>query len=246
MHESKGKIQKIWLFLIFFSIPLLLGVNGCGLWAQKESPATPQAAYEEGVRLLEKKKYERSAEAFRKFKEEFPLSTYTPLAELRLADSLYFDKNYAEAIVQYEEFKKLHPTHPEIPFAIYQVGMCYLQQMRTVDRDQTVTEKALEQFRYVVENFPQSKYTSDAATKMQLCQRQLAEQEFNIGHFYYRMGHYKAALGRFEEILRKYPDTGIEREIQPYLEPCRQKAAKEEKKLKEKEEKEAKKKNKPS
>jgi len=97
-----------------------------------------------------------------------------------------------------------------------------------------------------VENFPQSKYTSDAATKMQLCQRQLAEQEFNIGHFYYRMGHYKAALGRFEEVLRKYPDTGLERKIQPYLEPCRQKAAKEEKKLKEKEEKEAKKKGKPS
>ena len=246
MHESKGKIQRIRLFLIFFSIPLLLWVNGCGLWAQKEPPATPQAAYEEGVRLLEKKKYERSAEAFRKYKEEFPLSTYTPLAELRLADSLYFDKNYAEAIVQYEEFKKLHPTHPEIPFAIYQVGMCYLQQMRSVDRDQTVTEKALEQFRYVVENFPQSKYASDAATKMQLCQRQLAEQEFNIGHFYYRMGHYKAALGRFEEVLRKYPDTGLERKIQPYLEPCRQKAAKEEKKLKEKEEKEAKKKGKPS
>ena len=246
MHESRGKIPKTRLFLIFSSIFLFLGVNGCGLWAQKEPPATPQAAYEEGVRLLEKKKYERSAEAFRKFKEEFPLSTYTPLAELRLADSLYFDQNYAEAIVQYEEFKKLHPTHPEIPFAIYQVGMCYLQQMRSVDRDQTVTEKALEQFRYVVENFPQSKYTSDAATKMQLCQRQLAEQEFYIGHFYYRMGHYKAALGRFEAILKKYPDLGLERKIQPYLETCRQQVAREEKKLKEKEEKEAKKNSKKS
>jgi outer membrane protein assembly factor BamD len=246
MREARRKIRRIQVAAVFSSMALLLGLNGCGLWAKKEAPATPQAAYEEGVRLLEKKKYEQSAEAFRKFKEDFPLSTYTPLAELRLADSLYHDKNYAEAIVQYEEFKKLHPTHAEIPYAIYQVGMCYLQQMLSVDRDQTVTEKALEQFRYVVENFPQSKYTSEAATKMRLCQRQLAEQEFYVGEFYYRMGHYRAARGRLEELLKKYPDAGLDRRIKPILESCREKIAKEEKKLKEKEEKEAKKKAKKS
>ena len=241
------KERKIYclIFLIAILLATAMG-SGCGLWASKEAPATPQAAYEEGLRLLEKKKYERAAEAFRKFKEEFPLSTYTPLAELRLADSLYFDKNYAEAIVQYEEFRKLHPTHAEIPYAVYQVGMCYLRQMLSIDRDQTVTEKALEQFRYVVENFPQSKYTPDAAAKMKICQVQLAEQEYYIGHFYYRKGHYRAALGRFEEILKKYPDVGLERKINPLVETCRKEIAKEEKKQKEREEKEARKKSKKS
>ena len=244
MNGSKGKILKSWLFLGLFSVSLLIWVGGCG---PKQAPEmTPQLAYEEALRLLERKKYERSAEAFRRFKEDFPLSTYTPLAELRLADSLYFDKDYAEAIVQYEDFKKLHPIHQDIPYAIYQVGMCHFKQMLSIDRDQTVTERALEQFRYVVENFPQSKYTSDAKTKMQLCQRQLADQEFYIGHFYYRKGHYKAALGRFEEILKKYPDVGLEKKINPLLATCREKIAKEEKKQREKEEKEAKKKKKQS
>ncbi len=246
MQVRKSIISSTRYLLIGSSISLLLWASGCGLFAKKAPPATPQAAYEEAVKLLEKKKYERSAEAFRRFKEEFPLSTYTPLAELRLADSLYFDKNYAEAIVQYEEFKKLHPTHPDIPYAIYQVGMCYLRQMRSVDRDQTPTERALEQFRYVVENFQQSKYTPEAAEKMQICQRQLAEQEFYIAHFYYRKEHYKAALGRFEGILKKYPDLGLEKRINPYLKTCQEKVAKEEKKLKEKEEREAKKKGKSS
>jgi len=242
MRRSKSKRTNISSFVIFFALFLLFWVSGCALFEKKEPERTPQMAYEEGLRLLEKKKYERSAEAFRKFKEDFPLSTYTPLAELRLADSLYFDKNYAEAIVQYEDFKKLHPIHPEIPYAIYQVGMCHSKQMLSIDRDQTVTEKALEQFRYVVENFPQSKYTSDAKTRMQICRRQLADHEYYIGHFYYRKGHYKAALGRFEEILKKYPDVGLEGKINPLLPTCREKIAKEEKKRKEKEEKEAKKK----
>lgn len=238
MRRSKNKKITTSSLVIFFALSLVFWAGGC---APKMAPErTPQIAYEEALRLLERKKYERSAEAFRKLKEDFPLSTYTALAELRLADSLYFQKNYAEAIVQYEDFKKLHPIHPETPYAIYQVGMCHFKQMLSIDRDQTVTEKALEQFRYVAENFPQSKYVSEAQTKMQLCRRQLADHEYYIGHFYYRKGHYKAALGRFEEILKKYPDVGLERKINPLLAACREKIAKEEKKQKEKEEKEAK------
>ena len=243
MKVPRGNNLIVFLFLIFFAVTLLIWSNGCTLFKKTEPERTPQLAYEEGLRLLEKKKYDRSAEAFRRFKEDFPLSTYTPLAELRLADSLYFDKNYAEAIVQYEDFKKLHPIHPEIPYAIYQIGMCHFKQMVSIDRDQTVTEKAMEQFRYVVENFPQSKYASDAGTRMQLCRRQLADQEFYIGYFYYRKEYNKAALGRFEEILKKYPDVGLEGKINPLLETCRKRIAKEERKRKEKEEKEAKKKN---
>jgi outer membrane protein assembly factor BamD len=240
MRRATGIKISIFSLGIFFALSLALWVGGC---APKKVPEmTPQMAYEEALRLLERKKYERSAEAFRKFKEDFPLSTYTALAELRLADCLYFGKDYAEAIVQYEDFNKLHPTHPEVPYAIYQIGMCHYKQMLSIDRDQTVAEKALEQFRYVLENFPQSKYVSEAQTKMQICRRQLADHEFYIGHFYYRKGHYKAALGRFEGILKKYPDVGLERKINPLLAACREKIVKEEKKQKEKEEKEAKKK----
>ena len=242
MKRATGKKIGISSLVLLFVLSLAFWVGGCG--PKKAPERTPQMAYEEALRLLQRKKYEYAAEAFRKFKEEFPLSTYTPLAELRLADSLYFQKEYAEAIVQYEDFKKLHPIHPEVPYAINQVGMCYFKQMLSIDRDQTVTEKALEQFRYVLENFPQSKYASHAQTRMQICKRQLADHEFYIGHFYYRKGHYRAALGRFEGILKKYPDVGLERKINPLLATCRERIVKEEKKQREKEEKERKKKKK--
>jgi len=242
MQQFRKGIPKclIGIFLLLWFVAG--GGSGCGLWAKREVEKTPQGAYSDALRLLEKKKYTQAAEAFKKFKEDFPLSTYTPLAEIRTADALYFDKNYAEAIILYEEFKKLHPVHPEIPHATYQVGMCYFKQMLTIDRDQTVTEKALEQFRYLVENFSQSKYATDAKTKMQLCLRQLADHEYYIGYFYYRMGHYKGALGRFEGILTEYPDSGLEGKIKPLIETCQEKIVQEEKKLREKEEKEKKKK----
>ena len=236
----KGIILKkiISLGLIFLCAGFF---SGCAWWEKKERQPTPQEMYNNSLKLLNNKKYDEAAEAFRKFKEEFPLSHYTPLAELRIADALFLGKNYAEAIIQYEDFKKLHPLHSEIPYAIYQIGMSHFNQMHTLDRDQSEPEKAIEQFRYLVENFPQNPQAAEAKKKMQYCQRQLAEHEFYIGHFYYRTKKYRAALGRFEGILQKYPESGLEEKIKPLAEKCRSEIAKEEEKRKERENQEKKK-----
>ncbi len=231
-----GKGENLKRIIIVSLIFLLTGLSpGCAWWGGKKPQPTPQEMYNNALKLLNNKKYDLAAEAFRKFKEEFPLSSYTPLAELRIADALYFGKNYAEAIIQYEDFKKLHPLHAEVPYAIYQIGMSHFNQMQTVDRDQSEAEKAIEQFRYLVENFPKNPQAAEAKKKMQYCQRQLAEHEFYIGHFYYRTKKYRAALGRFEGILQKYPDSGLGEKIRPLAEKCRAEIAKEEEKRKEKE-----------
>ena len=194
------------------------------------------------MNFFNKKKYENAAEAFKKVKEEFPLSDYTLVAELRTADSYFFNKNYAEAIVLYEEFKKLHPMHPEVPYTIYQLGMCHYKQMHTLDCDQMETEKAIEQFRYLIENFPQSAQTTVARTRMQECLKQLANHEFYVGDFYFRIKRYKAALGRFQTLLQKYPESGLESKIKPLIAKCQTEIAKEDQKRKEKEAREEKKK----
>jgi len=218
----------------------LLG-GSCAWWKKKEPEPIPQVLYDNALNLFNKKKYEKAAEAFKKFKEEFPLSEYTPLVELRTADSYFLDKNYAEAILLYEEFRKLRPLHPEIPYVVYQLGMCHYKQMRSIDRDQTETEKAIEQFRYLTENYPQSLHAAEAKKKMQECLKQLAEHEFYIGNFYLRMKKYKAALGRFEWILQKYPQSGLEEKVKPLIATCQAEIANEERKKKEKEVQEEKK-----
>jgi outer membrane protein assembly factor BamD len=211
---------------------LALCASGCAWGRKKEQATTPQAMYEDAMKLFQRKKYERAAQAFKKFKEEFPLSELTPMVELRTADSYFFDKNYSEAVVLYEEFKKLHPLHPEIPYSIYQLGMCHFKQMYSLDRDQTETEKAIEQFRYLIENFPPSPHVPEAKTKMKICQKQLADHEFYVGNFYLRMKKYKGALARFEAILQKFPESGLEEKVKRLAETCRVEVAKEEEKRK--------------
>ncbi len=222
-----GKGENLKRIIIVGVIFLLTGLlPGCAWWTKKETQLTPQEKYNNALKLLNNKKYDLAAEAFRKFKEEYPLNSLTPLAELRIGDALYSGKNYAEAILQYEDFKKLHPLHTKIPYAIYQIGMSHFKQMQTVDRDQSETEKAIEQFRYLVENYPKDPQTEEARKKLESCRRQLAEHEFYIGNFYYRSKKYRAALGRFEGILQKYPDAGLGEKIRPLLEKSRVEIAK--------------------
>ncbi len=227
---------------LLVTLLIVILASGCAWWEKKEPEPTPQALYENAMKLFEKKKYDKAAEAFKKFKEEFPLSEYTPLVELRIADANFFEKRYAEAIVLYEEFRKLHPLHPEISYATYQLGMCHYNQMLSLDRDQTETEKAIEQFRYLIENFPQSPQAAEGKKRLQVCQKQMADYEFYVGHFYFRTKKYKAALGRFEGILQKYPECGLEEKIKPLVGTCRSEIAKGEQKRKEMEAQEEKKK----
>jgi len=222
------KQRSFFLFCIF--ILLALAIAGCSFFSgfsKKEDDNSPQILYGNAMKLYEKKKYEKASEAFRKFKEEHPLSDLTPLVEVRLADSLFFDQKYAEAFIQYQEFKKLHPIHAEVPYATYQMAMCHFKQILSIDRDQTQTEKAIELFRFVSENYPQSPYAEQARGKITFCRRQLADHEFYIGNFYFRTKKYRAALARFEGILQKYPDSGLEGKIQPLIAACRKELLKE-------------------
>jgi outer membrane protein assembly factor BamD len=234
MKYYKSCLIQLTIFVLFS----LGNISGCAWWSTKEAEITPQEAFDKADALLQKKKYEKAASAFKQFKEDYPLSHLTPLAELKTADALYYDKNFAEAIVLYDEFKKLHPLHPEIPNAIYQLGMCHFKQIQSFDRDQTETEKAIEQFRYLIENYPQSPYVADANRDMQTCLKRLADHEFYIANFYLRTHRYKAALGRFEGILQKYPGLGLDDQVQRSIIECQKEIQKEDQKKKEQEAKE--------
>jgi outer membrane protein assembly factor BamD len=113
--------------------------------------------------------------------------------------------------------------------------MCHFKQMLSLDRDQTETEKAIEQFRYLIENFPRSPQVPEAKEKIKICQKRSADHEFYVANFYLRMKKYKGALARFEGILQKFPESGLDEKVKPLAETCRVEIAKEEQKRKGKE-----------
>ena len=201
------------LIFLFLIVPFF--ISGCGLFNlfwKGEDDETAQTLAWSGMDNYETGDYEGAREAFEKLKDWYPYSEYAKLAELKIADANYHLGNYEEAIFAYEEFESLHPRNEAIPYVIYQTGMCYFEQIGTPDRDQESTRKALDIFARLVRDYPNDAYAVKAQENINACLRSLALSELDIGLFYYKSGHYKAALRRFKNVLSRYPDVGVHQE----------------------------------
>jgi outer membrane protein assembly factor BamD len=193
-----------WLLLLSVATSLLFG---CGTGKDlKKIEGNPETLYKEGLARFNKKDYPDALKKFEELKSSFPDSPpYTVWAELKVGDCHFLKKEYVEAIASYEEFKKTHPSHEEIPYVQFQIGMSYFNQMRSLDRDQTPTKKALSSFEYLIASYPPSLFTEKAREKVGVCKKRLADHEFYIGNFYYKHGRFEAAASRFEGLLEKFP-----------------------------------------
>ena len=194
----------------------------------REEAHTAQELAWNGMEDYENGKYADSIEKFQKLKDYYPFSKYAILADLKIADAHYHREEYEDAIFGYENFEKLHPRNEAIPYVIYQIGMCYYDQISTPDRDQTAARKALETFQRLKKEFPQDEYARRSEEKITKCLKSLAESTYLIGVFYYRSNHFKAALQRFMSVISDYPDVGYHQQALEYIAKCEASIAEEE------------------
>jgi outer membrane protein assembly factor BamD len=191
------------LTILLFALILL---SGCSSFSPVSKKAeTEEGLFNEAMNLYRKKLFYDCIPLFQNVKDKFPLSPYAIQSELRIADSNYLLRNYLEAIYQYEEFRKLHPANALVPYVIYQTGLCHFKQLLTVDRDQTETEKAVDEFEFLISKYPQSPYTGMALSRIKYCNQRIAEHEFIIGNYYLKTQNYRGAIDRFTFVLQEHP-----------------------------------------
>lgn len=175
---------------------------------------------EKGMDEFESGNYKTALEYFQKVKDWYPFSKYVTLAELKIADAHYQLEEYEDAIFAYQEFADLHPNNEAVPYVVYQIGRCYFDQMDTIDRDQSVTRKALESFRQLKKQHPDSLYAEKATDHINKCLKNLSGNEFYVAMFYYDNKQYEAALQRFKSLVANYPDVGVHRVALQYIVKC--------------------------
>jgi outer membrane protein assembly factor BamD len=207
-------------------------LSGCGWWKDfwkrpERTRATPEGLYSRGVEAYKDGRYKRAIESFQRLKEEYPLHQMAIMAELGIADSNFSDDGYAEAELAYNDFINLHPTNENLPYAMYQLGMCHYKQMFSIDRDQTETKKARKEFERLIARFPSSKFSFMAEKMLRDCKQRLGEHEFYVGHFYFKINKYKAALKRFEIISRDYANLGLDYKVAYFIGETKRRLAEE-------------------
>lgn len=134
---------------------------------------------------------------------------YDPITIIKRAEAFYGKGEYSEAVDEYKHFVSLHPLHELAHYAQFKLGLGYLKQAKTIDRDPEPFIMALQAFNKLLADYPTTKYLADAKEKIKFCKENLAKHEFYVGNFYYNQGNYSAAIYRFQKIADEYSDTGM-------------------------------------
>jgi len=139
----------------------------------------------------------------------YPDSEFLPEAKYALAESFYRENsssamNQAEA--EFKDYITFFPTSDLADDAQLKVAMTHLRRMEKPDRDRTQALLAEAELKTMVEMYPDSPLLDEAKQKLRAIQEVLAEGVFKIGNFYLLRKSYPAAINRYQEIAKKYPD----------------------------------------
>lgn len=199
--------KRLFALLLLLSLPL---VSSCGLIDYYFLPPpddTAQELFESGMDYMKEKRYGSAAELFIKLKDRYPFSPLTPQAEIALGDAYFLDAKYLEALDAYKEFENLHPSSPQIPYVLFQMGLSNLNQFRTIDLRQDNVKEALEIFYRLEESYPNSEFSEAVKQNILKCRKILAEHEIFVADFYWRTSKFGAAWHRYLYVLENYADV---------------------------------------
>ncbi|HEY3307484.1 MAG TPA: outer membrane protein assembly factor BamD [Desulfuromonadaceae bacterium] len=189
-------------------------LQGCAT-TQVNKPA--DALYKDGEQYFEQGNYEDAIAQWKKVKESYQSQELTTRAELGIADAYFLNKDYIEASAAYEDFRKLHPSHERAEYALYRQGLCNYNQINRIDTDQTPVKNALTVFESYMKTYPKGQYLAEVTEKIRDCRDKQIQYEIYVGRFYLNNESYPAAIARFEEALKAFPEQSRRDELLYYL-----------------------------
>jgi outer membrane protein assembly factor BamD len=178
---------------------------------------TPEEIYAEALDERDAGNTDKAVEYFEKLEGR---AAGTPLAQQAQLDKAYTHYKVGElpqAQVTIDRFMRLHPASPAMDYALYLKGLVTFNdnlgflgafsQQDLSERDQKAAKDSFESFRQLISQFPQSKYTPDARTRLTHIVNSLSQYEVHVARYYHRRGAHVAAINRAQTALTDYPGT---------------------------------------
>jgi outer membrane protein assembly factor BamD len=205
-------MQALPLILSRFAIlSVLLLATGCSALSMFRPAPTPipppDELYQIGETELSRRRYEEARAQFKTIVERHPNSSYTPRARFLIGEAYYREAEFAKAIKEFEIFLSFYPRHQIADLVQYRMAMGYYDQIKPIEQDQALAGKALEQFKVMVRDYPESRYATDALAKIDICRGRLAQKEVWVANYYFGQSNPSAARQRLELVLKEYPRT---------------------------------------
>ncbi len=184
------------------------------------NPDPPGVMYAAADSLMTRGKYEAAAKKFEDLDRDHPYSPEARRAIVMAAYAYYKAGKLPEAIASAERYTTMHPGTKEAAFAHHIIASSYFDEMRTPNRDQSSTKKALTELKKLKALYPDSEYAKKADNRIRLTEDTLAAAEMEVGRYYLKRANYVAAINRFKTVVSEYQTTAHVEEALMRLVEC--------------------------
>ena len=205
--------------------PVLLGamvsVAGCSSSDNEEKAVLAnmgaQQLYDRAKQSMEVGNFSAAAQTLSALDSRYPFGPLSHQVQLDLIYSYYKSGKNEETLATIDRFIRLNPNHSDVAYASYMRGLTNMesdsnlfQELMNIDRtdrDPSKSRAAFEDFRRLIQQYPDSKYAADAKQRMVHIKDRLARYEIAIARFYMRRQAYVAAANRGRYVIEHFPNT---------------------------------------
>ena len=173
-----------------------------------------QAYYNDAIAQIDKGRYTQAIEDLTNLRTFYPTGQYAEQALLDIMYAQYESGKYEMAAASAEQFINLYPSNPQVSYAYYVRGVANMQgsseglklfKLNQAERDTAYLRIAFANFQELINKYPNSPYTPDAAQRMTFIYNQFAESEMSAANWYIEREAYVAAVNRAKWVFQYYP-----------------------------------------
>jgi outer membrane protein assembly factor BamD len=174
----------------------------------KETLQPDKVLFDRAIKNIEHGDYEAARLTLNTLINTYDTSEYLAKAQLAIADS-WFREGGAHGLAQaeqgYKDFILFFPNMEESAESQYKICNIHYKQMEKADRDSAQAQRAEDECRQVMVQFPNSKFVAQAQQELRNIQEVIADKEFRTGDFYHHRGSFPAAANRLSYVTQQYP-----------------------------------------
>ncbi|MFT6898371.1 MAG: outer membrane protein assembly factor BamD [Paraglaciecola sp.] len=212
----------------------IIALGGCSSSPDEDelvvSNRSAQSLYEDAKQKMAIGNFNAATATLSALDSSYPFGPLSHQVQLDLIYSYYKSGKANEAIATIDRFTRLNPNHADVDYALYMRGLTNMESDKNLfqelvgidrsDRDPSKSREAFEDFRSLIEKYPESKYAADAQKRMLHIKNRLAKYEIAIARFYMRRDAYVAAANRGRYVIEYYPDTSHVQEALEIMVEC--------------------------
>jgi len=166
------------IFLLFFSCTK----------NKKPEMTSPDEEFDQAIKCFEEEDYKKTINYLRYFFNRYPGSHWIDDAQFYFAESYYLLNNYMEAMNEFHFLLNNFPNSNFSEKALLRKAQCLEKMAPIPQRDQTLTQEALDTYEEFIKKYPYSKHLEEAKESKRGAEEKENQKFLEIGETYIKMG----------------------------------------------------------